>query len=92
MAWLAALNPHADRAAAITVRLLLERGDVLERQFTVPRRSRRSFEVAALFGLQRGDHAFGLEVECDGCAASLVMWDASYTTPAVSAPIVGCRF
>lgn len=90
MAWLAALNPHADRAAAITVRLLLERGDVLERRFTVARRSRQSFEVAALFGL-RGDHSFGVEVECDGCAASLVMWDAGYMTPAVSAPIVGCR-
>ena len=91
MAWLAALNPHADRAAAITVRLFLERGDVVEKQFTVPRRSRRSVEIAPLFGL-RGDHAFGVEVECDGCAASLVMWDAAYTLPAVSAPILGCRY
>ena len=90
MAWLATLNPHATRAQAITVRLLLERGNVLERQFTVPPRSRRSAEVADLFSL-RGDVAFGVEVECDGCAASLAMWDAGYTTPAVSAPIVGCR-
>jgi len=90
VAWLAALNPHASRATTVTVRLLLERGNVLERTLPVPARSRRSIEVAPFFDL-RGDHAFGVEVECDGCAASLVMWDAGYTTPAVSAPIVGCR-
>lgn len=53
-------------------------------------RSRMSFNVGDVFGLS-GDQSFGLEVLCAVCAASLVMWDAEYTTPAVSAPVIGCR-
>ena len=64
MAWLATLNPHANRATTVTVRLMLDRGNVLERTLPVPGRSRRSVELAEFFDL-RGDHAFGVEVECD---------------------------
>lgn len=85
------MNPHRDLVIAIWVRLMTNGGGVLEQKFKVPSQTRVSVDVGSLFGL-RGDVAFGVEVECDGCAASLVMWDAAYTVPAVSAPIVGCRY
>jgi len=83
------VNPlQAEQRALVT--LFLESGQVKTHERLLAPRSRVSFDVGEVFDL-RGDRSFGLEVFCPLCAASLVMWDAAYTVPAVSAPIVGCR-
>lgn len=89
--WLAVINPLSS-PQTITVVLLRDSHPSVMQTWTVPARARVSREVPDLFTTLRPDDAFGLEVECPGaCAASLVMWDAGYTTPAVSAPVFGCR-
>lgn len=89
VAWLALVNPRRE-AQTVTVTLLQESGELGTRTTTVGPRGRVGLEVGAWFGLTR-DTAFGLEVGCAGCAASLVMWDAAYTWPAASVPVEGCR-
>lgn len=89
--WVAVINPLSS-TQTVTVALMRESAPSVVQSFTVAARSRVSREVSELFSSLRPEEAFGLEVECAGaCAASLVMWDAQYSTPAVSAPIVGCR-
>ena len=81
---------YTEADQAVVVRLLRETGGPLAQTVPVGARTRRGIDVGALFGLT-GDVAFGVEVACDACAASLVMWDTAYTVPAISAPIRGCR-
>ena len=83
--WLALLNPLP---VAQRVRVaVLGTGAPLEREVTLPPRSRRAIDLAA-WGVPA---EYGLEVVCDPtCAASLAMWDAGYTVPHVSVPVVGC--
>lgn len=89
--WLAVINPLSS-PQTITVALLRSADAAVVQTRAIAPRSRVSWEVSDLFTTLRADDAFGLEVECPGaCAASLVMWDAGYSTPAVSAPVFGCR-
>ena len=90
-AWVALLNP-LPAPQDVTVTLMADGEAARTRSLTLAARSRTSQDVGAWFALPgTGDRAFGLEVDCLRCAASLVMWDARFELPAVSAPIVGCR-
>lgn len=87
-AWAGLLN--LDTSVQTVTLTLLTEGPPQVRTVLVGPRNRIGVELGGLFGLV-SDTAFGLEVRCTRCAVSLVMWDASFTSPAVSAPLLGCQ-
>lgn len=83
-AWLGLLNPLTT-PQDVRVELL---GHTVARTVSVPPRAR----VAVELGDWGAGGEFGLEVRCGSvCAASLVMWDKSYSRPNTSVPVVGCE-
>lgn len=83
--WLALLNP--ERVAQRVAVAILGTGAPIEREVVVPARGRVAVDLRT-WGVPA---EYGVEVTCaTTCAASLALWDDSYTVPHVSVPVVGC--